>query len=64
MQVKEKAWNKWRKNRIDLWNEYKRKTNDYVKVRREEKGILRKILWRSAKAAKIVLKIHKWKIEE
>ncbi len=25
-QVKEKAWNKWRKNkRIDLWNEYKRK---------------------------------------
>ena len=36
--VKERAWNKWRKNRReDLWNEYKRKRNEYIRTRRGEK---------------------------
>ncbi len=32
---REKAWNKWKKNkRLDLWNNYIRKRNEYVKTHR------------------------------
>ena len=36
-EVKDKAWIKWKENKREyLWNEYKRKRNNYVKIRRNE----------------------------
>ena len=48
---REEAWNKWRRNRRpDLWTEYKKKRNEYVKIRKREQRNYEKNIVENCKA--------------